>query len=58
MTLLEQAQALQQGATTSVRLTADALARATDPRGEGARVFTRLYRDAAQAQAQSADLLK
>jgi aspartyl-tRNA(Asn)/glutamyl-tRNA(Gln) amidotransferase subunit A len=48
-TVNEQQSALAEGRTTSVSLTEEALARASDPSGEGARVFTRLYPDAARA---------
>jgi len=51
-------QALAEGRTTSLALTEEALSRATDPAGEGARVFTRLYPDAARAAAQASDLLR
>src|SRR5690606_27036048 len=57
-TLLDLAQALQAGATTSRALTEDALARAEDKAGEGARVFTRLYREQALAEAEASDRLR
>jgi aspartyl-tRNA(Asn)/glutamyl-tRNA(Gln) amidotransferase subunit A len=57
-TVNEQQSALAEGRTTSVSLTEEALARASDPSGEGARVFTRLYPDAARAAAQASDTLR
>ena len=39
--IIETARALAQGAVTSARLVEEALERADDPAGEGARVFTR-----------------
>ncbi|MFQ6711103.1 amidase, partial [Bordetella pertussis] len=42
-TLKQQSLALQEGRDTSSGLTQAALARAADPAGEGARVFTRVY---------------
>jgi aspartyl-tRNA(Asn)/glutamyl-tRNA(Gln) amidotransferase subunit A len=50
--------ALSEGRTTSQALTEEALSRATDPAGEGARVFTKLYPDAARAAAQASDILR
>jgi len=52
------AAALAAGRTSSVELTTAALARATDPAGEGARVFTRIDADRAMALAQASDLLR
>ena len=49
---------LAAGRTTSRQLTEAALARASDPAGEGARVFTRLDADRALAAAQASDLLR
>ncbi|MGE4013737.1 MAG: amidase, partial [Alphaproteobacteria bacterium] len=49
---------LARGATTSVALTERALAAAADPQGEGPRAFTKLYRDAALAQARASDALR
>ncbi|GGJ98280.1 amidase [Pseudomonas matsuisoli] len=49
---------LDAGRATSVGLTEAALVRAADPQGEGARVFTRLDRDAALASAQASDRLR
>ncbi|MEZ0172287.1 amidase [Microvirga sp. TS319] len=57
-TVNEQQQALAEGRATSLALTEEALRRATDPAGEGARVFTKLYPDAARAAAQASDLLR
>ncbi|WP_414472162.1 amidase [Microvirga sp. M2] len=57
-TVNEQQQALAEGRTTSLALTEEALRRAADPAGEGARVFTKLYPDAARAAAQASDLLR
>ncbi|MFD4836829.1 amidase [Achromobacter sp. NPDC058515] len=50
--------ALREGKTTSVALTEAALARARDEAGEGARVFTKLYAEAALAQARASDTLR
>lgn len=47
---------LQSGATTSEQLTREALARAAS--GEGPRVFTRVFRDSALAEARASDLLR
>jgi len=49
---------LAAGRTSSVELTRAALARASDPDGEGARVFTRLDADRALALANAADALR
>ncbi len=57
-TLHQQRDALRQGRVTSLSLTEAALARAQDEAGEGARVFTRLYAEAALAEARAADLLR
>jgi aspartyl-tRNA(Asn)/glutamyl-tRNA(Gln) amidotransferase subunit A len=56
--IIETAQALTQGTVTSVRLVEEALERADDPAGEGARVFTRIYREAARVQAAASDHLR
>jgi aspartyl-tRNA(Asn)/glutamyl-tRNA(Gln) amidotransferase subunit A len=58
MNILEKSRALQQGTTTSMQLIAQALARATDPHGEGERALTRLYEGTAKAEAQASDLLR
>ncbi|MBK8667363.1 MAG: amidase [Burkholderiales bacterium] len=49
---------LAAGRTTAVALTEAALARAQDPAGEGARVFTQIDADRARAAAQASDLLR
>jgi aspartyl-tRNA(Asn)/glutamyl-tRNA(Gln) amidotransferase subunit A len=49
---------LASGATTSVALTEAMLARASDPAGEGKRVFTLLDREGALAQARAFDLMR
>jgi len=49
---------LAAGRTSSVELTQAALARASDPDGEGARVFTRLDGERALALARAADALR
>lgn len=49
---------LATGRTTAQALTEAALARAHDPAGEGARVFTRVDADRARAAAQASDLLR
>jgi aspartyl-tRNA(Asn)/glutamyl-tRNA(Gln) amidotransferase subunit A len=54
----DQSAALREGRATSMALTEAALARASAPDGEGARVFTRLYPEAARAAAQASDLLR
>ncbi|HVO15630.1 MAG TPA: amidase [Alphaproteobacteria bacterium] len=57
-TLLELSTALASGATTSRALTEAALAIADDKAGEGARIFTRLYRERALAEADASDRLR
>ncbi|KDD14285.1 amidase [Bordetella bronchiseptica] len=57
-TLTQQSLALQEGRDTSSGLTQAALARAADPAGEGARVFTRVYAEQARAEARAADALR
>jgi aspartyl-tRNA(Asn)/glutamyl-tRNA(Gln) amidotransferase subunit A len=52
------AQALARGETSSESLVRAALARASDAGGEGSRVFTRLYSEAAPALARAADLAR
>ena len=49
---------LAAGRTTSLQLTEAALARAQDPAGEGARVFTQLDVERARAAAQASDTLR
>jgi aspartyl-tRNA(Asn)/glutamyl-tRNA(Gln) amidotransferase subunit A len=56
--ILDAAQALAQGTTTSARLVDEALERGGDPAGEGAHVFTRLYRESARVQAAASDRLR
>ena len=59
MTTIAQHQAaLRVGSTTSVDLVEAALARIAAPQGEGARVFTRVYSDAARAAASASDTLR
>jgi aspartyl-tRNA(Asn)/glutamyl-tRNA(Gln) amidotransferase subunit A len=57
-TLTDLAGALANGTTTSRALTEEALARAEDKAGEGGRVFTRLYRERALAEADASDRLR
>lgn len=57
-TLDDVAAALAAGRSCSVDLTEEALRRAQDPDGEGGRVFTRLFADAARAQARASDTLR
>ena len=57
-TLHEIAGDLAAGRTTSLALTNAALARIEDPAGEGGRVFIRLFRDAALAEAAASDALR
>jgi aspartyl-tRNA(Asn)/glutamyl-tRNA(Gln) amidotransferase subunit A len=54
----EIARGLAEGRSTSRKLVEEALERAADPSGEGSRVFTRLHRDAARAQAEASDKLR
>ncbi len=56
--VLQTAGQLARGLVSSVALVEAALARAEDRRGEGARVFTRLYRDSAIAAAHESDRLR
>lgn len=56
-TLLECARRLAEGGLTSRALVEEALERIADPALEGARAFTRVYRDAALVAAQSVDQL-
>ncbi len=57
MRTLAEFQSLLRGHRTSAaELVGDALTRAQDPAGEGARVFTRLYADAAEAAASQSDV--
>src|SRR5215212_10249826 len=57
-TVNEQHSALSEGRTTSLALTEEALSRASDPNGEGSRVFTKLYTNEARAAAQASDILR
>jgi aspartyl-tRNA(Asn)/glutamyl-tRNA(Gln) amidotransferase subunit A len=57
-TIDDQSIALRERRSSSAALTEAALARATAPDGEGARVFTRLYPDAARAAAGASDMLR
>lgn len=57
-TLQELAADLGAGRTTSTALTEAVLARASDPAGEGGRVFTALYADQALAAAHASDALR
>src|SRR5215469_5356169 len=52
------ARELATGATTSRKLTERALARAQDPKGEGGRVYVRLFAEAALAEAEASDRLR
>ncbi|HZF15411.1 MAG TPA: amidase [Steroidobacteraceae bacterium] len=55
--IAEAAAMLRSGAATSRALVADALVRASDPEGEGARVFTQLYADRAGQEAVAWDAI-
>jgi len=57
-TLNHLADELAAGRTTSLALTQAALDRASDPTGEGARVYTQIYAESARAAAQASDLLR
>jgi aspartyl-tRNA(Asn)/glutamyl-tRNA(Gln) amidotransferase subunit A len=57
-TVLSLAAQLAAGRTTSRALTEAALARIADPSGEGARTFTKVYRDQALAAADAQDALR
>ncbi|EGI77541.1 amidase [Hylemonella gracilis] len=56
-TLQQQADALRTGQVTARDLVEAALARTSDPAGEGTRVYTRVYAERARAQAQASDCL-
>src|SRR5579864_7315823 len=58
ISLSQHAEALARGEITSETLVAEALARATDPSGEGARVFRRLYEESAPAFARASDIAR
>jgi len=57
-TLSDLSRSLEQGSTSASALLEEAQARASDPDGEGQRVFIEQYRDQARAQAQAADTLR
>jgi aspartyl-tRNA(Asn)/glutamyl-tRNA(Gln) amidotransferase subunit A len=57
-TIIEQANALGAGRTTSRALVEQALARIADPAGEGARIFTKVYGESARAAADAQDRLR
>lgn len=54
-TLIEALGALADGSTTASALVDEALVRAEDPSGEGARIYLQLFSDRARAQAQAVD---
>jgi aspartyl-tRNA(Asn)/glutamyl-tRNA(Gln) amidotransferase subunit A len=56
--LLALAQELDTGRTTSLALVGDALARASDPAGEGRRVYLKLYGESAREAARAADEMR
>ena len=58
LTIAQHQAALRAGSTTSGDLVEAALARIATPQGEGARVFTRVYADAARAAARASDTLR
>jgi aspartyl-tRNA(Asn)/glutamyl-tRNA(Gln) amidotransferase subunit A len=57
-TLAEAQRTLSSGATTARKLAEECLARATDPAGEGGRVFIALDADKVRAQADASDALR
>jgi aspartyl-tRNA(Asn)/glutamyl-tRNA(Gln) amidotransferase subunit A len=57
-TIAEQAAALRNGRSSSAELIEQALERISAPAGEGARVFTRVYADAARTAARASDQLR
>src|SRR5438132_633450 len=57
-TVLDLADALMAGRTTSRDLVEAALARIADPTGEGARTFVKVYADSARAAADAQDQLR
>jgi len=57
-TVSELSRALADGSTTSVALAEQALARAADPAGEGARIFIKLDPQKVLAQARASDMLR
>lgn len=58
ITIAQHQTALHAGSTTSADLVEAALQRIEAPQGEGARVFTRVYSDAARAAASASDTLR
>lgn len=56
--ILELQRQLDAGETTSEQLVEQCLARIADPAGEGARVFTAVWADQAQAAARASDILR
>jgi aspartyl-tRNA(Asn)/glutamyl-tRNA(Gln) amidotransferase subunit A len=58
LTIAQQEAALVARSNTSAQLVDAALARIASPQGEGARVFTRVYENAARAAASASDLLR
>jgi aspartyl-tRNA(Asn)/glutamyl-tRNA(Gln) amidotransferase subunit A len=57
-TIAEFAQGLADGRTSSRKLVEACLERITDPRGEGARTFTKVYAEQARAMADASDALR
>jgi aspartyl-tRNA(Asn)/glutamyl-tRNA(Gln) amidotransferase subunit A len=57
-TVLQLAEALAAGRTTSRELVEAALARIADPAGEGVRTFVKVYSDSARAAADGQDRLR
>ena len=57
-TVLALASDLSAGRTTSRRLVEQCLTRINDPKGEGARAFTKVYADSALAEADASDKLR
>ena len=57
-TVLQLAEALADGRTTSREVIEQALARIADPAGEGARTFVKVYSDTARAAADAQDRLR
>lgn len=57
-TLQQIAAALETGKTSSLELTQQMLKRAQDPKGQGAKVYTKLFADQALSAARASDLLR
>ncbi len=57
-TIAELQTRLDQGLTSSVELTEQALARIADPAGEGRRAFTKTYAEQARSAAKASDILR